>query len=72
MLQVLAPKVYEERHNQKSIRWATNSFLNTKNPDIESFKYTNKFDVRSQIIQERKLKQIKVLSPIEKKYRKYS
>ena len=47
MLKILAPKVYEQRHNQKSIRWATNSFLYTKNPDIESFKYTNQIDVRS-------------------------
>ena len=55
MLEVLIPKVYEERYKTQCVTWAADSFLFGKNPDVYSFKPNpHGVDLKATLITERK------------------
>jgi len=65
MLEVLIPKVYEERYKTQCVTWAADSFLFGKNPDVDSFKPNpHGVDLKARLITERKEKQDNVMQRI--------
>ena len=57
MLEVLTPKVHEERHNKKCVIWAADSFLFNPKPDVHSFKANPRgTDIKATLLSKRKQK----------------